>query len=139
MSVKNPELSEMTLNLMKSNPEENAEVFEQLEQEELKRLAPYEKFLNVFYVEIDSKYAKMKDYSDAAKEQNTDKPKINNLITKLAALKDIKRKIKKATEMSMPYNAAKKLHRNDLCRCGSGKKYKNCCLRKDEEEEIAAL
>lgn len=24
------------------------------------------------------------------------------------------------------------LQRNDLCRCGSGKKYKNCCLRKDD-------
>ncbi len=26
-----------------------------------------------------------------------------------------------------------KLGRNDLCHCGSGKKYKNCCLRKDEQ------
>jgi hypothetical protein len=24
------------------------------------------------------------------------------------------------------------LQRNDICHCGSGKKYKNCCLRKDE-------
>ncbi len=25
--------------------------------------------------------------------------------------------------------------RNDPCHCGSGKKYKKCCLAKDEEEE----
>jgi tetratricopeptide (TPR) repeat protein len=29
--------------------------------------------------------------------------------------------------------------RNDPCRCGSGKKYKHCCLKKDEEAERAAL
>jgi len=28
-----------------------------------------------------------------------------------------------------------KLGRNDLCHCSSGKKYKKCCLRKDEELE----
>ena len=29
--------------------------------------------------------------------------------------------------------AEKRVGRNDLCPCGSGKKYKNCCLRKDEQ------
>jgi len=29
-----------------------------------------------------------------------------------------------------------KLGRNDLCHCGSGKKYKKCCAKKDEEEEF---
>ena len=29
------------------------------------------------------------------------------------------------------------LGRNDKCHCGSGKKYKNCCLQKDLEEERA--
>jgi hypothetical protein len=29
-----------------------------------------------------------------------------------------------------------KLGRNDLCHCGSGKKYKKCCAKKDEEEEL---
>lgn len=28
-----------------------------------------------------------------------------------------------------------KLGRNDSCYCGSGKKYKNCCMKKDEEKE----
>jgi len=28
-----------------------------------------------------------------------------------------------------------KIGRNDLCYCGSGKKYKNCCSKKDQEEE----
>ena len=27
----------------------------------------------------------------------------------------------------------RKLQRNDLCRCGSGKKYKNCCFQKDQD------
>lgn len=31
-----------------------------------------------------------------------------------------------------------KLGRNDPCRCGSGKKYKKCCLRADEEREASA-
>jgi hypothetical protein len=30
------------------------------------------------------------------------------------------------------------LGRNDPCRCGSGKKYKQCCLGKDEEAARAA-
>ena len=30
-----------------------------------------------------------------------------------------------------------KVGRNDPCPCGSGKKYKNCCMRKDQEEERA--
>lgn len=31
-----------------------------------------------------------------------------------------------------------KIGRNDVCPCGSGKKYKRCCLAKDEEAERAA-
>jgi hypothetical protein len=30
------------------------------------------------------------------------------------------------------------LGRNDPCHCGSGKKYKQCCLAKDEEKARAA-
>jgi len=29
--------------------------------------------------------------------------------------------------------------RNEPCHCGSGRKYKHCCLPKDESEERAAL
>jgi len=29
-------------------------------------------------------------------------------------------------------HSSKKIGRNDPCLCGSGKKYKNCCLAKDE-------
>ena len=29
--------------------------------------------------------------------------------------------------------------RNSLCPCGSGKKYKKCCLSKDENTEMASL
>jgi len=27
---------------------------------------------------------------------------------------------------------ANTIGRNDVCHCGSGKKYKNCCLKKDD-------
>lgn len=32
-----------------------------------------------------------------------------------------------------------KLGRNDICHCGSGKKYKRCCLDKDEAGKITRL
>ena len=31
-----------------------------------------------------------------------------------------------------------KIGRNDTCPCGSAKKYKHCCLQKDEQAEAAA-
>lgn len=31
-----------------------------------------------------------------------------------------------------------KLNRNDLCHCGSGKKYKKCCLFTDEQQKLAS-
>ena len=34
---------------------------------------------------------------------------------------------------------ATKLHRNDPCHCGSGKKYKNCCLEKDQSKLSSKL
>ena len=30
-----------------------------------------------------------------------------------------------------------KLNRNDICHCGSGKKYKKCCLPKDEQQIVS--
>ena len=33
----------------------------------------------------------------------------------------------------------KKVGRNDPCPCGSGKKYKNCCMKKDQEAERQAI
>ncbi len=33
----------------------------------------------------------------------------------------------------------KKIYPNDQCPCGSGKKYKKCCMRKDQEMELKAL
>lgn len=38
----------------------------------------------------------------------------------------------------MPATEAKNLGRNDPCHCGSGKKYKQCCLPKDEAAEREA-
>jgi hypothetical protein len=34
---------------------------------------------------------------------------------------------------------AKRPGRNDPCHCGSGTKYKHCCLAEDEEADLAAL
>lgn len=33
------------------------------------------------------------------------------------------------------YREHKKINRNDLCPCGSGKKYKNCCLESAKYEK----
>ena len=35
--------------------------------------------------------------------------------------------------VSFSEHRRKKIGRNDPCPCGSGKKYKNCCLHKDEK------
>ena len=35
-------------------------------------------------------------------------------------------------------NKIMKLNRNDTCHCGSGKKYKNCCLHNDEQQKIVS-
>jgi hypothetical protein len=38
-------------------------------------------------------------------------------------------------EKSNVINLKPKIGRNDPCYCGSGKKYKNCCMKRDQEEE----
>jgi len=38
-----------------------------------------------------------------------------------------------------PAKASKKIGRNDPCPCGSGKKYKKCCLAKDEKNNITRI
>lgn len=37
----------------------------------------------------------------------------------------------KDVERIKPVQPKSQLNRNDLCLCGSGKKYKNCCLNKN--------
>ncbi|MCR5055097.1 MAG: SEC-C domain-containing protein [Lachnospiraceae bacterium] len=37
------------------------------------------------------------------------------------------------------YVKEKKVGRNDPCPCGSGMKYKNCCMKKDQEAERARI
>ncbi len=39
---------------------------------------------------------------------------------------------------SAPTRTAEKVGRNDPCPCGSGKKYKHCCMRKDQAEQQGA-
>lgn len=43
--------------------------------------------------------------------------------------------IKKEYNISKTVIKGEKIGRNDPCHCGSGKKYKKCCMAKDEEEE----
>jgi preprotein translocase subunit SecA len=38
-----------------------------------------------------------------------------------------------------PHKAEKKVGRNDPCPCGSGKKFKNCCMKKEHGAEPAAV
>lgn len=49
----------------------------------------------------------------------------------------IKFMLKKFLYFDALKNTPMKIGRNDPCHCGSGKKYKKCCLQKDEEKEIA--
>ncbi|MDD6154012.1 MAG: SEC-C metal-binding domain-containing protein [Eubacteriales bacterium] len=51
------------------------------------------------------------------------------------ALDEEKRaEITKEYKKSKIYHAPKKIGRNDPCWCGSGKKYKNCHMKQDQEE-----
>ena len=55
---------------------------------------------------------------------------------------EIFEKYGKADAIPLPdqvFNKKEKPKRNDPCHCGSGKKYKKCCLRKDEEEKYNEL
>ena len=49
--------------------------------------------------------------------------------------KNLKKKQRKALYKISPLKSEKKLGRNDPCKCGSGEKYKYCCLTKDEAQE----
>ena len=40
------------------------------------------------------------------------------------------------TVKKKPIRRVKKIGRNDPCPCGSGKKYKNCCLEKDQQNQM---
>ena len=44
------------------------------------------------------------------------------------------KKLYKEQKESGTIRKGKKVGRNDPCPCGSGKKYKNCCMNKDMEE-----
>ena len=43
---------------------------------------------------------------------------------------------KKPSERNAMYWDKPKLGRNDACWCGSGKKYKKCCMQKDKANEM---
>ncbi len=45
----------------------------------------------------------------------------------------------KEEKASHTYHKTVKVGRNDPCPCGSGKKYKQCCMKKDQEAERQAL
>lgn len=46
-----------------------------------------------------------------------------------------RREIKKEYNISKTVIKGEKIGRNDPCHCGSGKKYKKCCMAKDEDSE----
>ena len=51
---------------------------------------------------------------------------------------DRRRELYDEYRRSRTVHVEKKPGRNDPCYCGSGKKYKNCCMKKDQEEARAA-
>ena len=60
-----------------------------------------------------------------------DLPQWNDILTE-ERRKELYKEQKKSGTVG---REGKKLYPNDLCHCGSGKKYKKCCMRKDEERE----
>ena len=52
----------------------------------------------------------------------------------LTSLSSEKKRISSET-----FKASKKVGRNDPCPCGSGKKYKKCCLAKDEKNNVTRI
>lgn len=47
---------------------------------------------------------------------------------------EIREQVKIAKEkLKLEYTEYKNLRRNDICKCGSGKKYKNCCINKFQQ------
>jgi len=53
-----------------------------------------------------------------------------NNIVNLSEFRKIKR------DDRQPKNSSKEVGRNDPCPCGSGKKYKKCCMREDQREKL---
>jgi hypothetical protein len=49
----------------------------------------------------------------------------------------LKKILERLAGMAAP-KAVPALGRNDLCHCGSGRKYKRCCLQKDSDRERSA-
>ena len=52
---------------------------------------------------------------------------------------DKRKELYKEEKASHTYHKEKKIGRNDPCPCGSGKKYKQCCMKKDQEAERKVL
>lgn len=72
-----------------------------------------------------------KDLSDVIINQLNDKEqqdKVGELMDKVEDYNEMKDYINYNMQ-TKPKRKEHKIHRNDLCPCGSGKKYKNCCLK----------
>lgn len=59
-------------------------------------------------------------------------PKLNNAIEGLKKLRQMQRSVMKTTPSILQVRS-EKIGRNDPCPCGSGKKYKKCCMIKDRQ------
>ena len=79
--------------------------------------------------------AKKRNKIDKMKKRNDkNKKKIELLRAKKAGYEhEIRRK---TTELELISKKSRKPGRNEPCPCGSGKKYKKCCLNRDAEETI---
>ena len=90
----------------------------------MKKFREYDGFLNVINSVSDKKYEKIEDIIETFKEEYKDNLRFSSL--SILYNSDVFSKVLGEKENSKTV----KIGRNDPCPCGSGKKYKKCCLNK---------
>lgn len=80
------------------------------------------------------KYKKQIDIIDYVEETKSKEDSLNNMIDEMESRVEIDNSYNINTNTKPKY---KEYHisRNDKCPCGSGKKYKNCCLKSGRYED----
>jgi len=72
------------------------------------------------------------------RQERETKKELTEMQKKMQGISDMMNRIMDEEEVSLPFiQDEPKLGRNDPCPCGSGKKYKKCCLNKLDKEEIS--
>ena len=88
------------------------------------------RFVNDTIREIDWWACFKKEKTNKSSAQKIAAPsQINNIVPEVK-----KKPAKKAAVKKPPEKKKPKIGKNDLCPCGSGKMYKNCCLKKDRRK-----